>query len=55
MLTQHLVDVLPAFPELIVQYVATDISFGLAMQAAQRFPYPYMRPAAYDLSKTLQE
>jgi hypothetical protein len=55
MLTQHLVDVLPTFPELNVQYVTTDISFGLAMQAAQRFPHPYMRPAAYDLSKTLQE
>lgn len=55
MLTQHLVDVLPEFPDLIVEYVATDISLGLAMQAAQRFSHPYMRAAAYDLTKTLEE
>lgn len=55
MLTQHLVDVLPDFPNLVVEYVATDISLGLAMQAAQRFSHPYMRAAAYDLTKTLEE
>lgn len=55
MLTQHLVNVLPEFPDLIVEYVATDISLGLAMQAAQRFSHPYMRAAAYDLTKTLEE
>ncbi|KAF8508000.1 hypothetical protein JB92DRAFT_3121331 [Gautieria morchelliformis] len=54
MLTQHLVNVLPEFPDLIVEYVATDISLGLAMQAAQRFSHPYMRAAAYDLTKTLE-
>jgi SAM-dependent methyltransferase len=54
MLTHHLVDVLPEFPDLVVEYVATDISLGLAMQAAQRFSHPYMRAAAYDLTKTLE-
>ncbi|KIJ38997.1 hypothetical protein M422DRAFT_258149, partial [Sphaerobolus stellatus SS14] len=55
MLTTHLVDVLPEFPELIVEYVATDISLGLAMQCAQRFSHPYMRGVAYDLTKGLEE
>lgn len=55
MLTRHLIDVLTEFPDLVVEYVATDISLGLAMQAVQRFSYPYMRAAAYDLTKPLQE
>ena len=55
MLTQHLVDVLPEFPSVVVEHVATDISLGLAMQAVQRFSHPYMRAAAYDLTHTLEE
>ncbi|GJJ10518.1 Type I Iterative PKS [Clathrus columnatus] len=55
MLTRHLVEVLEEFSDLVVEYVATDISLGLAMQAVQRFSHPYMRAAAYDLTKPLQE
>lgn len=55
MLTRYLVDVLLEFPDIVVEYVASDISLGLAMQAVQRFPYPYMRAAAFDLTKSPQE
>lgn len=55
MLTQFLVDVLPEFPDLVVEYVASDISLGLAMQAANRFSHPYMRAVGYDLTKSLKE
>ena len=54
-LTQHLVDVLPEFPGIVMEGVATDILLGLAMQAAQRFSHPYMHAAAYDLMHTLEE
>ena len=55
MLTQHLVDVLPEFPSVVVEYVATDILLGLAMQAVQHFSHPYIRTVAYDLMHTLEE
>ena len=55
MLMQHLVDVLPEFPSIVVEGVVTDILLSLAMQAAQCFSHPYMRAAAYDLTHTLEE
>ena len=55
MLMQHLVDVLPAFPSIVMEGVVTDILLGLAMQAAQHFSHLYMRTAAYDLTHTLEE
>lgn len=55
MLTQHLLEVIPDFPDLTVEYFASDISLGLALQAAQRFSHPYMRAVAYDLTKSANE
>ena len=55
MLMQHLVDMLPKFPGVIMEYVATDISLGLMMQAVQCFSHLYMCAAAYDLTHTLEE
>ncbi|KAF8498389.1 hypothetical protein JB92DRAFT_3125303 [Gautieria morchelliformis] len=52
MLTQDLVDILPEFPSPVTEYVTTDISLGLAMQAAQCFSHPYMHAATYDFKDT---
>ena len=55
MLMQHLMDVLPEFPSIVMEGIVTNILLGLAMQATQRFSHPYMRTAAYDLTHTLEE
>ena len=48
-------DVLPKFPGVVVECIATDILLGLTMQAVQRFSHPYMHAVAYDLTHTLEE
>ena len=48
-------DMLPEFPGIVVEGIATDILLGLAMQAAQHFSHLYMCMVAYDLMHTLEE
>lgn len=55
MLTEHLLNVVSEFTGIIVEYYASDISLGLALQASQRFSHPYIRGIAYDLTKSLEE
>ncbi|GJJ15309.1 Type I Iterative PKS [Clathrus columnatus] len=55
MLTEHLINVLPDFPDLVLEYFASDISFDLAYRIAGGFQYPYMRAIAYDLNEPFGE
>ena len=55
MLMQHLLDVLPEFPGVVMECIATDVLLSLAMQAMQHFSHLYMRMVAYDVMHTLEE
>src|ERR1700761_1665504 len=52
MLTEALSTVLVDFPELSILYDASDVSIGLATQAARRASYKGIRPRTFDLSQS---
>lgn len=50
-LTAYLLPILDEFPQVAIEYVATDISLSLVSATLTRIGHPQARPQAYDISK----
>ncbi|KAF4573437.1 putative PKS/NRPS-like protein biosynthetic cluster [Pleurotus pulmonarius] len=55
LLTRHLTEYLSTMKGLAIEYVVTDISLSFATDLAQKLPFKFLTPKAYDLNKSFRD